>query len=140
MLLWLSICSLRTFYFWYIFCPSGIKGHIPNHVKLNGSFVHCSYTVLWKVCFHGQPSYMYNILEQLSRKVGKALLRYCCSSLHRKVVLIHEFRQQTITINKSSYQQIFTVTTFFIMYRFSFKHDKFSRNTLHIRTSLLYSA
>ena len=34
------------------FCRSGINRHIPNHVRLNGSFVHCNYTIWLKVCFH----------------------------------------------------------------------------------------
>ena len=58
---------------------------------------------LVKVCFHGQPSYMHNILDQLSRKVGKVLLRYCSPS-HKKVTPCDEFRQPTITSDKSSFQ------------------------------------
>ena len=105
----------------HIFCSSGIDHLIPNHVRPNSSFVHCNYTIWWKVCFHRQPSYMHNILDQLSCKVGRIVLRYCCLPLHRKVALFLEFHKSTITSNKSSFQ-LFIVTRFFIINRFSFKH------------------
>ena len=127
----LSLALTFSFSSWferYIFCPSGINCYIPNHVRPNSSFVHCNYTIWWKVCFHGQPLYMHNILDQLSRKVGRILLRYCCSSSHRKIVPFHEFCQPTIASDKSSFQ-LFIVAKFFIINRFSFKHDKLSRNT-----------
>ena len=63
--------------------------------------VNCNYTIWWKVCFHGQPSHMHNILDQLSRKVGGVLLCYCCSSLHRKVVPFHEFCQPLLATNSA---------------------------------------
>ena len=80
----------------YIFFHSGINRHIPNHVRPNSSFAHCNYTIWWKVCFHGNPSCMHNIFDQLNRKVGRVLLRYCCSSSHRKVVLFMNFVSQTL--------------------------------------------
>ena len=48
---------------------------------------------------------------------------YCCSSSHRKVALFHKLRQPTIISDKSSFQ-LFIVATFFIINRFSFKHDR----------------
>ena len=65
---------------------------------------------------------MHNILDQF----GGVLLRYCCLPSHRQVVPFLEFCQPTITGDKTHFQ-LLIVAPFFIINRFSFKHDKFSK-------------